>query len=57
MAPWVGDIANVAYLCSRDVAFDDCVAPDASHVWDDGAVRPGGGEGPDMVIGEWLCVA
>ena len=50
-----GDIADVAYLCSRDAAFDDCVALDRNHVWDDGAVRPGEGDGPATVIGEWLC--
>ena len=50
-----GDLADVAYLCSRDAAFDDCVALDGNHVWDDGAVRPGSGDGPVTVIGEWLC--
>jgi hypothetical protein len=39
------DIADVAYLCSRDGAFDDCVALDDNHVWDDGAVRP---DAPNM---------
>ena len=46
-----GDIADVAYLASRDAAFDDCVALDRGHVWDDGSVREGGGV---EVIGEWL---
>ena len=51
-----GDIADVAYLASRDATFDDCVALDRGHVWDDGTVR--GDEGV-AVIGEWLaaCVS
>ena len=39
-----GDTADVAYLASRDAAFDDCVALDPGHVWDDGSVREGEGE-------------
>ena len=46
-----GDISDVAYLASRDATFEDCVALDAGHVWDDGTVR--GDEGV-AVIGEWL---
>ena len=46
-----GDIADVAYLCSRDAAYDDCLTLDAGHVWDDGARRAHGGT---EVIGEWL---
>ena len=34
-----GDIADVAYLASRDATFDDCRALDRGHVWDDGAAR------------------
>ena len=32
-----GDVADVAYLASRDATFDDCRAIDNKHVWDDGA--------------------
>ena len=46
-----GDIADVAYLASGDATFEDCVALDGGHVWDDGTVR--GDEGV-AVIGEWL---
>ena len=51
-----GDIADVAYLASRDATFDGCVALDRGHVWDDGTAR--GDEGV-AVIGEWLaaCVS
>ena len=51
-----GDIADVAYLASRDATFDDCVALDGRHVWGDGSAR---GDGGVAVIGEWLggCVA
>ena len=47
-----GDIADAAYLASRDAAFDECVELDRGHVWDDGATR---GDGGVAVIGEWLC--
>jgi hypothetical protein len=48
-----GDIANVAYLASRDAAFDDCLALDGGHVWDDGVAR---GDAGVAIIGEWLGV-
>ena len=54
-----GDIADVAYLSSRAGAFDDCVALDRRHVWDDGPARDDGqGDILDDVVGEWLlgCV-
>ena len=54
-----GDIADVAYLSSRAGAFDDCVALDGMHVWDDGPARDNGaGDVLDDVVGEWLlgCV-
>ena len=38
-----GDLADVAYLCSRDATFDDCLTLDRGHVWDDGALRADGG--------------
>ena len=45
------DLADIAYLASRDGSFDDCVALDGNHVWDDGAPRQ---SGVVEVIGEWL---
>ena len=50
-----GDLADVAYLSSRDVTFDDCQALDRSHVWDDGVDRP---DREIEFLGEWLgaCV-
>jgi hypothetical protein len=45
------DIADAAYMASRAGGFDDCVALDARHVWDDGAPRS---QGDAEVIGEWL---
>jgi len=45
------DIADAAYLASRNDVFEDCLALDALHVWDSGPSRQNmGGE----VIGEWL---
>ena len=51
-----GDLADVAYLSSRDATYDDCVALDARHVWDDGVDRP---DQAIEIIGEWLggCVS
>ena len=50
-----GDLADVAYLCSRDVTFDDCQALDSNHVWDDGVDRT---DREIEFLGEWLggCV-
>ena len=50
-----GDLADVAYLCSRDVTFDDCIALDRRHVWDDGEDRT---DREIEFLGEWLqaCV-
>jgi hypothetical protein len=45
------DIADAAYMASRVAGFDDCVALDRRHVWDDGAPRS---QGDTEVIGEWL---
>jgi len=45
------DIADAPYMASRVGGFDDCVALDAGHVWDDGAPRS---QGEGEVIGEWL---
>ena len=45
------DIADAAYMASRAGGFDDCVALDARHVWDDGAPR---NQDEAEVIGEWL---
>ena len=49
------DVADVAYLASRDTTFDDCLAMDRRHAWDDGSP---GEQRQDEVIGEWLgnCV-
>jgi len=51
-----GDIADVAYFASRHTTFEDCMALDGRHIWDDGAPRE---DGPVEVIGEWLggCVS
>lgn len=46
------DIADVAYLSSRDATYEDCQALDSRYVWDDGTER---GNGSVEVIGEWLC--
>ena len=50
-----GDLADVAYLCSRDATFDDCRALDSRHVWDDGVDRT---DREIEFLGEWLggCV-
>jgi len=50
-----GDLADVAYLCSRDVTFEDCQALDCNHVWDDGVDRT---DREIEFLGEWLsgCV-
>ena len=50
-----GDLADVAYLCSRDVTYDDCQALDSRHVWDDGVDRS---DREIEFLGEWLgdCV-
>ena len=51
-----GDVADAAYIASRDSTFDDCKSIDTGHVWDDGSPREG--DAAD-VIGEWLhgCVS
>ena len=43
------DVADAAYLASRYAAYDDCIALDSEHVWDDGM----GGQGAG-VVGGWL---
>ena len=45
------DIADAAYLVSRYDAWDDCVALDRRHVWDDGPARQ---NTAGIVVGEWL---
>ena len=45
------DIADAAYVASRNDVFEDCLALDAKHVWDDGPLKEN--EGVE-VIGEWL---
>ena len=47
----VADNVDVAYLCSRDAAYDECLLLDGGHAWDDGTVQ---GNGRDGVVGEWL---
>jgi len=46
------DLADVAYLCSRDATFDDCQALDSRHVWDDGVDRT---DREIELLGEWLA--
>ena len=46
-----GDLADVAYLCSRDNTFEDCQALDGRHVWDDGVDRT---DREIEFLGEWL---
>ena len=46
-----GDLADVAYLSSRDGTYEDCLALDSGHVWGAGAALGGG---RNVVIGEWL---
>lgn len=46
------DIADVAYLSSRDATYEECLGLDSKHVCDDGTVR---GNGSVEVIGEWFC--
>ena len=50
------DLADVAYLASRDATYEDCLALDGRHVWDDGSPNE---NRPVEVIGEWLggCVS
>ena len=45
------DVADAAYIASRDACFDECSLIDSNHVWDDGVLREGQGV---EVIGEWL---
>jgi len=46
-----GDLADVAYLSSRDGTFEDCQALDNKHVWDDGFDHV---DREIEFLGEWL---